>query len=115
MTEEESGPVVVPVMFPCITCGIAVQAGDGPGDLAWHDCEAVKELRAAAVPLPPAGIDPLFERITQVVAQKSDKASLRELAEIVDSLARYVQATRAGGGGEGGGISRELHALLEGG
>lgn len=30
----------IPALFPCKMCGISLEKGEGPGNLAWHGCDA---------------------------------------------------------------------------
>lgn len=92
-----------------------MQSGEGPGDLAWHDCEFVLELQAAALPPPPpppAGMGPLIEKITQSISARVDKFNARDLADVLDSLARLREAEKSSGEANSGGASLRLLAAL---
>ena len=31
--------ISIPALFPCTMCGISLEKGAGPGNLAWHGCD----------------------------------------------------------------------------
>lgn len=104
MTDE---PVVIPLLVACLECELPVQAGDGPGGVAFHDCQWVVELRAASLPPAPApepGIQSLLDRVTQSLARRVDDFNARDLADVLKSLADLTaaQEKRHGQGSEGG-------------
>lgn len=112
---SDAPPVAVPLLHPCIRCGCPVQSGGGPGDLVWHDCEWVEELRARTLPPPPpppTGFGPLLDKITQVIHARADKLTGRELSDIIDSMARLRDAEAKHGGTTQAGTSRQLLAFL---
>lgn len=112
---SEEAPVI-PLLHPCIECGLGVETGNGPGGLAWHDCDTVNELREATVPPPPPpepGMEEAVRRITQAVSARADKMNGRELAECIDALARLGGALGGPKGGSGGGDDgSDLQAFL---
>lgn len=100
----------VPLLHACIACGLPVQSGDGPGGLAWHDCEWVVELKASSLPPPPPpppGESELLNRITQSISSRVDKFNARELADVLDALAK-LRATENARGETASGPSQAL-------
>lgn len=107
LTRVSTEPTVIPLLLVCLECELPVQAGDGPGGVAFHDCSWVSEVRAAALPAAPApepGIQSLLDRVTQSLARRVDDFNARDLADVLKSLADLTaaQEKRHGQGSEGG-------------
>jgi hypothetical protein len=107
---------VVPALHACVTCGLHVQGGEDPGGLAWHDCEQVLELKAAALPpppKPPGGVESLLDLLTSSLAARVDRISPREAAEVLDAMARFEAArAKREGGGDGSSLAQQLQHLI---
>jgi hypothetical protein len=104
----------VPMLHPCIECGLPVEAGVGPGELAWHDCAFVIELRDAALPPPPPpppGAGELIDRITQSLSRRADEINPRDLANVLNALAELRRAEAKSGEAGTGGSSTSLKLL----
>lgn len=113
-----SDATAVPLLHACVSCGIPVQSGDGPGELAWHDCEWVTELASKALPPPPPpepGLEALIRIVTQQASARAEKMSAREMTDLLRSAADLIRAQNEGHHGEaqsGGGASLKLLAFV---
>lgn len=118
MSEDPGETIAVPLLHPCVSCGLPVEVGDGPGELAWHDCEWVLELTARTVPPPPPpppGMEVLLERMTMAISAKAERMTPRELADTMGAAADLIRAQNEANNAEGkgsGGVSGKLLAFL---
>lgn len=98
----------VPPLTDCPGCGLPVQAGESPFNLAWHDCDWVSALRAEAMqssePLPETLEAAERELIAAVMRKIRDpRTTPRDASSLIDSVANLQKAKGGGRGGQGGG------------
>lgn len=97
----------VPELLECPTCGLPVQAGDGPDDLAHHDCEWVLSLKGDEGRVE---VDVGVEQLMHEVVSRAPGMSAAELSKVLMSVAALVRARD--GGGVGGKASPGLLGFL---
>lgn len=100
--------VEVPALLECPTCGLPCEAGNGPGNLAWHDCEWVMAQRAAE---PTDGSEDPWEVVVHSVAsavrERAPSLPGRDLADILEAASKRPAVQQTGG------ISEAMRAFLE--
>lgn len=86
----------VPELHPCLTCGVPVQSGDGPGELAWHSCGWIQDLRKVQ---PTTGdvatVEEATSRILAIAVERAQTCPPAELARMLTAMAQ-LRATGEG-------------------
>lgn len=95
--------VEVPALLECPTCGLPVEAGNGPGNLAWHDCGWILARKGGE----PTGAtedpwDRIAESVAAAVVERAPGMPGRDLAAILEAVASRPAET------SGAGVSQTL-------
>lgn len=103
----------LPLLEACPTCRLAVQGGTGPGGRAWHDCEAVLELRrrvdAAAEVVTD---DDLIAGLKATIRRRAEEFPAKDLVLLLQQLqAPAVDPTAPSPGHSRGAVSGALLAF----
>lgn len=95
----------IPDLFPCPDCGVPLQAGDGPHELAWHGCD--RELGDES-----AIMDADLKVRAQVSTRLVDKTPLGS-AETADLLLRHLVLRVQDGAPSVSEIAKAVSSLAE--
>lgn len=95
--------VEAPLLHSCPRCGLPVQEGGSPFDLAWHSCEWVEEIKARETVVEgEVTLASAQQAVIKAILARLDEADFAEAMQLLRQLDEMGRPCDAGGEDEGG-------------